>query len=214
MKRSPRPKKRTAPKTRRAPARGPRRGPDKTGLRRAADLFLRATGENELRSDMRRTPGRVADAWANDLLSGYTADPEGLLKVSFPSKDRGLVVLRDLHFVSVCVHHLLPFHGTAHVAYLPQGRLVGLSKIVRLVDALSRRLQLQERLTHQVTAAIQTGLRPLGAACRIEAEHFCMTARDARRRGVRVVTSAYSGVFETRPALRAEFLRLSGAGVR
>jgi GTP cyclohydrolase I len=191
--------------------RSTRRGPDRIALRRAAALFLRATGENEMRSDMRRTPRRVADAWANDLLSGYAADPEGLLKSTFPSKDRDLVVLRDLHFVSVCVHHLLPFHGTAHVAYLPQGRLVGLSKIAQLVDALSRRLQLQERLTRQVTSAIQTALRPAGAACRMEAEHFCMTARDARRRGVRVVTSAYSGVFETRPSLRAEFLRLSGA---
>jgi GTP cyclohydrolase I len=191
-----------------------RRGPDRNALRRAADLFLRATGETDLRRDMRRTPRRVADAWANDLLSGYTADPEGLLTSSFPSKDRDLVVLRDVHFVSVCVHHLLPFHGTAHVGYLPHGRLVGLSKIVQLVDALSRRLQLQERLTRQVTSAIQTALRPAGAACRIEAEHFCMTARDARRRGVRVVTSAYSGVFETRAALRSEFLRLSGAPLR
>ena len=127
------------------------------------------------------------------------------------SRDRDLVVLRGVHFVSVCVHHLLPFHGTAHVAYLPDGRLAGLSKIVRLIDTLSRRLQLQERLTRQITSALQAALRPAGAACRIEAEHFCMTARDARRQGVRVITAAYSGVFERRPALRAEFLRLSGA---
>jgi GTP cyclohydrolase I len=172
-------------------------------------LFLAATGERELQRDMRRTPRRVADAWAGELLSGYADDPRRILSAGFASKDDGMVVIRDIPFVSVCVHHLLPFHGTAHVAYLPGGRIVGLSKVPRLVDALARRLQLQERLTGQITAAIDEALRPKGAACRVEAEHLCMTVRGARKRGTRVVTTAWSGAFARRPSLRAEFLRLT-----
>jgi GTP cyclohydrolase IA len=188
----------------------PRKAPDRVRLRRAAKLFLEAIGEDDLGSDMRRTPERVADAWSGEIVSGYRADPARILATSFPARGHDMVVVRDIPFVSVCVHHLLPFHGTAHVAYLPDGRLVGLSKIARAVDALSRRLQLQERLTRQVVDALDRTLRPLGAACRMEAEHLCMTIRGARKRGTRVVTSSYSGVFAKRPALRAEFLHLSG----
>jgi GTP cyclohydrolase I len=121
-----------------------------------------------------------------------------------------MVVVRDIPFVSICVHHLLPFHGTAHVAYLPDDRIVGLSKVARLVDALARRLQLQERLTGQVTAALAAALAPAGVACRMEAQHLCMTLRGARATGTRVVTTSYTGSFRRRPALRAEFLRLTG----
>ena len=187
--------------------------PDRARLRRAAAMFLAATGESDLRRDMRRTPERVAEAWAWEILSGYATDPGRILRPGFASRDRGMVVVRDIPFVSVCVHHLLPFHGTAHLAYLPGGRIVGLSKLARLVDALARRLQLQERLTHQVTAAIDEAIRPLGAACRMEAEHLCMTIRGARKRGTRVVTTSYTGVFERRPALRGEFLRLTSGSV-
>jgi GTP cyclohydrolase I len=183
--------------------------PDRAGLRAAARRFLAAIGEKELRRDQARTPERVADAWAGEILSGYSADPLRILGSGFPAHDRDLVVVKDIPFVSVCVHHLLPFAGTAHVGYLPALRLAGLSKIARVVDALSRRLQLQERLTRQVTAALMEGLAPLGAACRMEAEHQCMTIRGARKRGTRVVTTAYEGAFRSRPALRAEFLRLS-----
>ncbi len=186
-------------------------GPDRGRLLRAARLFLEGIGETELGGDTRRTPARVADAWSGEIVSGYRADPERILTTTFPAREHDMVVVRDLPFVSVCVHHLLPFHGTAHVAYLPDGRLVGLSKIARAVDALSRRLQLQERLTRQVVEALDRALRPLGAACRMEAEHLCMTIRGARKRGTRVVTSSYSGAFARSPALRAEFLQLSGA---
>jgi GTP cyclohydrolase IA len=187
-----------------------RRGPDRARLRRAAQLFLSGIGERELVRDMRRTPDRVAEAWSREILSGYAANPERILAASFPSDEDGLVLVRDIPFVSVCVHHLLPFHGLAHVAYLPGGRIVGLSKIARAVDALARRLQLQERLTRQVTRSLEAALRPRGVACRIDAEHLCMTIRGARKRGTRVITSAYAGAFRRDPALRAEFLRLSG----
>ena len=188
--------------------------PDRRRLRAAARLFLAATGERDLRRDMRRTPERVADAWATDILSGYAADPARILATGFASDDRGMVVVRDIPFVSVCVHHLLPFHGVAHVGYLPGRRIVGLSKIARVVDALSRRLQLQERLTHQVGEALAAALAPVGTACRMEAEHLCMTIRGVRKRGTRVVTTAWGGAFEARPGLRAEFLRLTSSTER
>jgi GTP cyclohydrolase IA len=158
---------------------------------------------------MRRTPDLVADAWATEILSGYALDPARILATGFASTDRGMVVVRDIPFVSVCVHHLLPFYGVAHVGYIPARRIVGLSKIARVVDALSRRLQLQERLTRQVGDALSQALAPAGTACRMEAEHLCMTIRGARKRGTRVVTTSWGGAFAGRPALRAEFLRLT-----
>jgi GTP cyclohydrolase I len=186
-----------------------RPGPDRRILLRAARLFLAGVGERDLRRDLRRTPERVAGTWTDEILSGYRERPERILKTGFASHDRGMVVVRDIPFVSVCVHHLLPFRGTAHVAYLPDGRIVGLSKVARLVDALSRRLQLQERLTRQVTTALEDAIRPEGTACSMEAEHSCMTIRGVRKSGPRVVTTSYTGAFRRRPALRGEFLRLT-----
>lgn len=183
--------------------------PDERKLRAAARRFLAAIGETGLRRDQKRTPDRVAHAWAREILSGYAQDPARILRAGFASRDRGLVLVRDIPFVSVCVHHLLPFHGVAHVAYLPGGRIVGLSKIARLVDALSRRLQLQERLTRQVTDHLDAALGARGSACRMEAEHLCMSVRGARKRGARVVTTSWSGAFEAGAARRAEFLRLT-----
>jgi GTP cyclohydrolase I len=192
-----------------AASRRTRRGPDRRVLLRAARLFLQAVGEPDLRRDQRRTPERVAATWADEILAGYRQPPERILKAGFASRDRGMVVVRDIPFVSVCVHHLLPFRGTAHVAYLPDGRIVGLSKVARLVEALARRLQLQERLTRQVTAALDEAIRPAGTACRMEAEHTCMTIRGARATGPRVVTTSYTGAFRRQAALRGEFLRLT-----
>ena len=186
-----------------------RRGPHRRTLLRAARLFLSGVGEVELRRDLRRTPQRVADTWADEILSGYRERPERILKGGFASGDRGMVVVRDIPFASVCVHHLLPFRGTAHVAYLPDGRIVGLSRVARLVDALACRLQLQERLTRQVTSALEDAIHPEGTACRMEAEHACMTIRGPRKGSPRVVTTSYTGAFHRRPALRGEFLRLT-----
>ena len=188
--------------------------PDRRRLRAAAARFLDAIGERDLRNDQKRTPERVAEAWADEIVSGYAVDPRRVLGAGFPARDRDLVIVRDIPFVSICVHHLLPFIGTAHVGYLPGRRIAGLSKIARVVDALSRRLQLQERLTRQVTSVVMEGLEPLGVACRMEAEHLCMTVRGAHKRGARVVTTAYEGAFRARPALRAEFLRLSASAPR
>ncbi len=185
-------------------------GPDRALLLRASRLFVAGIGEPDLRRDLARTPERVAKAWSGEILSGYRADPSRILATLADSGERGMVVVRDIAFVSVCVHHLLPFYGTAHVAYLPDGRLAGLSKIARVVDALSRRLQLQERLSRQIVETLHASLRPLGVACRMEAEHLCMTIRGARNRWTRVVTSAYTGAFRKSPSMRTEFLRLSG----
>jgi GTP cyclohydrolase I len=185
-------------------------GPDRALLLRASRLFVSGIGERDLRRDLARTPERVAKAWSGEILAGYRSDPSRILTTLADSGERGMVVVRDIAFVSVCVHHLLPFYGTAHVGYLPDGRLAGLSKIARVVDALSRRLQLQERLSRQIVEAVDAALRPLGVACRMEAEHLCMTIRGARNRWTRVVTSAYAGAFRKSAPLREEFLRLSG----
>jgi GTP cyclohydrolase I len=122
-----------------------------------------------------------------------------------------MVVVHGIRFASICVHHLLPFYGTADVAYLPNRRLVGLSKIARAVDALAHRLQLQERLTRQITETIGDALDPRGVACRMEAEHLCMTIRGTRKRSARVVTTAWRGRFEESASLRLEFLRSRGS---
>jgi GTP cyclohydrolase I len=185
-----------------------RAAPDRSRILRAARLFLAAVDEPDLRRDLRRTPARVAEAWSRDILSGYALDPARILATGAPARERGMVMVRDIRFVSVCVHHLLPFFGRADVAYLPDGRLVGLSKITRAVDALSRRLQLQERLTGQIADSLVAALGPAGAACRVEAEHLCMTIRGTRKRAARAVTVAWRGRFESSAALRAEFLRL------
>lgn len=199
-----------------ARARGRRpSGPDRARILRAARLLLEGIGETDLRRDQLATPRRVAETWTTEIVSGYRADPDRILGKTIPASGHDMVVVRDIPFTSVCVHHLLPFQGTAHVAYVPRDRLVGLSKITRAVDALARRLQLQERLTRQVVDALARALRPLGAACTMDAEHLCMTLRGARKRGTRVVTFAATGVFRSRPGLRAEFLRLAGgAGSR
>jgi len=186
-------------------------GPDRDMMRRGARLFLAGSGETGLKRDMKRTPERVAQAWSTEILAGYRSDARRILATSFRSPEDGMVLVSRISFVSVCVHHLLPFLGEAHVAYLPGGRLIGLSKIARTVDALARRLQLQERLGRQIVEVLDDALAPRGSACRLEAEHLCMSVRGARKRGSRVVTTSYSGVFQATPALRAEFLRLCGA---
>src|SRR5947209_1534711 len=153
-------------RTARSKQRRVRRGPDRGLLLRGARLFLRGIGETELKRETAKTPARFAEAWGREILAGYRTDPARILASIFRSREEGMVVVRDIPFVSVCAHHLLPFLGTAHVAYIPSGRLVGLSKVARLVDALSRRLQLQERLGRQVVESLDRALRPAGVACR------------------------------------------------
>lgn len=178
------------------------------GIRR----FLEGIGERFPGDDLEKTPSRVARAWIDDLVSGYATDPVAELTWTDAPPGGGLVAIRDVRFASVCVHHLLPFSGRAHVAYLPGARLAGLSKIGRVVDALARRLQIQERLTTQIVDALWEGLEPRGALVLLEAEHTCMTLRGVRKEGSRLVTEAARGVFRDDPDARREVLAVLGAG--
>ena len=175
-------------------------------------LFLEGVGERFPGDDLESSPGRVAQAWHDDLLAGYHLDPDGGMSWTETSSDTGPVLVRDITFSSICVHHLLPFIGRAHVAYLPERRLAGLSKIGRVVEAHARRLQIQERLTSEILGTIERTLEPGGALVMVEAEHTCMTLRGARKAGSRLMTLASSGTFREDPAARAEVLRLLVAG--
>lgn len=173
-------------------------------------LFLEGLGERFPGDDLEKTPARVARAWADDLVSGYGVDPVAELTWTAAPKGCGPVLLRDVKFASVCVHHLLPFFGKAHVAYLPGERLAGLSKLGRVVDALARRLQIQEHLTIAVAAAVERALAPRAVLVVLDAEHTCMTLRGVRKEGSALLTYAASGLWERDEAARREiFERLA-----
>jgi GTP cyclohydrolase I len=138
-------------------------------------------------------------------MSGYQADPASILSRTFPSEGSEMIVIKDIPFVSMCAHHMLPFYGTARIGYVPGKEIVGLSKLARLLDAYAHRLQIQERLTQQVAQALEDTLAPLGVGVAIEAEHLCMTIRGVRKPGAKTVTSALRGVF-LKPETRQEFL--------
>jgi GTP cyclohydrolase IA len=144
-------------------------------------------------------------------MAGLQDDPKRHLKTVFNERYDEIVLLRDIEFHSLCEHHLLPFTGKAHVAYLPDGKVVGLSKLARLVEGYARRPQVQERLTTQIADALMEELQPLGAACVIEATHTCMTIRGAKKHGAVMVTSALRGIFKENPSSRAEVLALMQA---
>lgn len=176
-------------------------------IERAVREILIAVGENPDREGLIKTPNRVARAYA-EMLCGLRIDPKEHLRTVFTERYDQIVLLRDIRFNSLCEHHLLPFSGKAHVAYIPDGKVVGLSKLARLVEGYARRPQLQERLTTQIADAIMQELRPIGAACVIEATHNCMTIRGIKKHGSEMVTSALRGSFRTNPASRAEVLSL------
>lgn len=163
-----------------------------------------------------RAAARVARTWTHELLAGYRTDPAGILRPIAARASEGLVVATDIEFSSICRHHLLPFAGRVHVGYAPAGRITGLSRLVKVVDCLSRRLQLQETLTAEIAAAIQTALAPEGAACVIEASHSCMTTRGPRKANTRIVTTACTGAFLREASRRREVLSLmtSQSGMR
>lgn len=172
------------------------------------DLLLQIdpTGPREGTDD---TPGRVARMWIDELCSGYSADVTALLKTFDSQGYDGMVLVKDVPLVSTCEHHLVPFTGVAHVAYFPDGKVVGLSKIKRLVDAYARRLQIQERLTTEVADALVKHLEPRGVMVVVEAEHLCMTIRGVQAPGTRTITSAVRGLFNTNAeGEKEEFLRL------
>ena len=180
---------------------------DLARIERAVREILIAVGENPDREGLLKTPNRVARSYA-ELMAGLNDDPRIHLKTVFTERYDEVVLLRDIEFHSLCEHHLLPFTGRAHVAYLPDGKVVGLSKLARLVEGYARRPQVQERLTTQIADALMEELSPAGAACVLEATHTCMTIRGAKKPGAVMVTSALRGIFKENPASRSEILSL------
>ena len=179
---------------------------DASKMEAGVRLFLEGIGERFPGDDLEATPERVARAWIDDLVAGYALDPEKELTWSEAPKGCGPVVARDIHFASVCVHHLLPFVGVAHLAYQPAERLAGLSKLGRLVDAHARRLTVQEHLNRRIVDSIDRVLRPHAALVVLEAEHTCMTLRGVRKEGSRFLTWAAAGAWKDDPRARREIL--------
>src|ERR1700689_4321227 len=176
-------------------------------IERAVREILLAIGEDPDREGLMKTPNRVARSYG-ELMAGLQIEPRKYLRTVFHEPYDEIVLLRDIEFCSLCEHHLLPFTGRAHVAYLPDGKVVGLSKLARLVDGFARRPQVQERLTTQIADAVMEELHPQGAACVVEAVHTCMTIRGVRKPGSVMVTSALRGIFKDSPSSRAEVLSL------
>src|SRR5438045_5313478 len=185
----------------------PKANVDIPRIEKAVREILFAVGEDPDREGLMRTPNRVARSYG-ELMAGLHDDPKRHLSTVFHERYDEIVLLRDIEFHSLCEHHLLPFTGKAHVAYLPDGKVVGLSKLARLVEGYARRPQVQERLTTQIADALMDELSPIGAACVIEATHTCMTIRGAKKHGSVMVTSALRGIFKENPASRAEILSL------
>ena len=186
---------------------------DAQRIERVIRELLLAIGQDPDREGLVDTPKRVAQMYI-EIAGGSREQAVDVLGTQFDEEHQEMVVVRDVPFYSLCEHHLLPFFGTAHVGYLPRGRVVGLSKIVRAIDILARQPQVQERLTSQVADAVMTALDPEGVAVVMRAEHLCMSMRGIRKPGTSVVTSATRGEFRTGLATRGEFLSLLQEGTR
>ena len=180
---------------------------DQERIARAVSEILEAIGEEPGREGLLDTPRRIGEMYV-ELFSGLHQDPREVLSTGFAESHKDMVILKNIPFYSLCEHHFLPFHGQAHVGYVPEGRIVGASKIARAIDILARRPQLQERLTGQIADCIMEGLAPDGVAVVIEAEHLCMTMRGVQKPGAILVTSAIRGGFRRRAVTRSEFLAL------
>lgn len=172
--------------------------------------MLEFIGEDPTREGLKETPSRVVRSWA-ELFAGYQQYPQEVMKVFEEGACREMVVLRDIDYYSTCEHHLIPFFGKAHIGYLPSGKIVGLSKLARLVDMFARRLQVQERMTAQVADALMEHLQPRGAIVVVEGSHLCMMARGVEKQNGRMTTAAIRGAFEA-PEVRAEFYSLIKGG--
>lgn len=176
-------------------------------IEKAVEETLKQIGEDPQREGLKKTPHRVGTA-LQFLTKGYKEDPESILRSALFEEDyRQMVVVKDIDFYSLCEHHMLPFFGKVHVAYIPNGRITGLSKIARVVDVYARRLQVQERLTTQIKECIQKTLDPLGVMVVIEAEHLCMQMRGVQKQHAMTVTSDFTGVFN-QAKTREEFMKL------
>ena len=172
---------------------------------------LKLLGEDPEREGLIKTPMRVAKAWSF-LTKGYNEDPIEIIRSAmFNEEYRQMVLVKDIEIFSVCEHHMLPFIGKAHVAYIPNGKITGLSKIARVVECFARRLQVQERLTVQIRDSIQEALNPLGVAVVIEASHTCMQMRGVEKQDSATTTSAFTGIFLSDPRTREEFMSLISA---
>ncbi|WP_366555243.1 GTP cyclohydrolase I FolE [Aquibaculum sediminis] len=185
--------------------------PSREEAEAAVRLLLRWAGDNPEREGLRDTPARVARAY-EEYFAGYAIDPVELLQRTFAETDGydEMVLLKDIGFESHCEHHLAPIIGVAHVAYMPRRRVVGISKLARVVEAYAKRLQIQEKMTAQIANTLQDVLDPLGVAVVIEAEHQCMTTRGIHKPGVNMVTSRMLGLFRNNASTRREFLSLVG----
>ncbi len=181
---------------------------DQARIEKAVAEIIEAIGEDVNREGLLKTPERVARFYA-EVFSGIHIDPGDVIDAFFGDEHyQEIVMVREIPFYSMCEHHFVPFHGQAHVAYMPRGRVTGLSKLARLVDGYARRPQMQERLTAQVANCLDERLDPLGVLVVIEAEHLCMSMRGVKKPGATTVTSAVRGIMETNPATRAEGMAL------
>jgi len=181
-------------------------------IQKAVSSILQAVGENPEREGLKRTPERVARMYA-ELLSGYKADPIAVVNDAiFDVKYDEMVIVRDVEFYSLCEHHILPFMGRVHVAYIPDGKVIGVSKIPRIVEIFARRLQVQERMTRQIADLIRDLLHPQGVGVVVEALHLCMMMRGVQKHNARMTTSAMHGAFRSNLATRQEFLENIGRG--
>jgi len=194
-------------------AAGPERRPTRAEAEQAVRTLILWSGDDPDREGLRATPERVVRSY-EEFFSGYSLDPEEILARTFEETEGydDMVVLRDIRFESYCEHHMVPILGKAHIGYLPRNRVVGISKLARILEIFSKRLQIQEKMTAQVATTIDRVLRPQGVAVVVEAEHQCMTTRGIHKPGVSMVTSQMIGVFRDNEATRKEFLSIIGHG--
>lgn len=176
-------------------------------IEKAVASIIDAIGEDPKREGLVGTPRRIAEMYA-EVFAGIYEDPREELRVGFEEGHREMVILKDIAFYSMCEHHFLPFYGLAHVGYIPNGRVVGASKVGRVIEILAKRPQLQERLTTQIANTMVEVLEPKGVAVVIQAEHLCMTMRGVKKPGSNIITSAMRGLFQKNPITRSEFLSL------
>lgn len=182
---------------------------DQKKIEQAVRLLLEGIGEDTEREGLRDTPARIA-RMCEELYGGMHEDVKEHLSRTFAVDTSEMVIERDITFYSMCEHHILPFYGKAHIAYIPDGKVVGLSKLARTVEVFARRLQVQEQLTGQIADALMEHMQPKGALVMLEAEHMCMTMRGIKKPGSKTITLAKRGVFETDPALEERFFRMMG----
>ena len=180
---------------------------DLEAIEEAVKVILKAVGDDPDRAGLVQTPRRVAKMY-EEMFSGLHVDPGRHLRIVFPEEYDEMVLIRDIRFTSMCEHHLLPFYGVAHVAYIPNGKVTGLSKIARVVEEVSRRPQVQERMTQTIAELIGEHLSTSGVAVVVSAEHSCMSIRGIKKPGSTTVTSALRGLFKTNQATRVEFMSL------